>query len=427
MTLLHGEVEEVLSWVPGTSDALLQKTACRLLGFSDDDEVLFVVDAGTEPAAMSKHDTVLLSGVSLQRGYERVRVYTMAARANLPDRRPRAASPAQLPALGGVAGASPALATNAPSFLHLHVNALTIADSSLVPRLQCTVHLLTLHDVDPRTECFTAVLNFMIDWRDEQLAGKQKEEIDEIINDKLLYGRPTLTVPNMVSGGDELSSNTLRCDNSKTGHIKLTAQISGTFASAMDMHRFPFDTQTLHIETKVRSITLDKRRLHAGEGKKKIKERLMVYLLDASHTPPVRAGRRHWIDLNADKVHEWDFCTTRTIMAQLESTAWRQLEKQHVELVREQSQARNPAEGRAALTKRVKLLKQMSHEVPQPLMKYSPLLSAPEEGKHVVLFEIGRLVRPLPRATPTHLCAARSFLLLPRSPAAVLLHGAALR
>ena len=78
--------EEVLSWSPGTSDTLVQRAACRLPGVPDD-EVLFVVDEHIAPDLTSKRDALLLSA-GLAHG-SRMRVYTAAHRAVLPNYRPK--------------------------------------------------------------------------------------------------------------------------------------------------------------------------------------------------------------------------------------------------------------------------------------------------------------------------------------------------
>ena len=106
VTLVHGEEEdqeEVLSWSPGTSDALLQQAARCLLSLPDDNTPLFVVDAHTPPSIACKRDALLLSG-GLAHG-SRVRVYTAAARAVLPNYRPGAAEAGAAEALSGLAGA----------------------------------------------------------------------------------------------------------------------------------------------------------------------------------------------------------------------------------------------------------------------------------------------------------------------------------
>ena len=69
------------------------------------------------------------------------------------------------------------------------------------------------------------------------------------------------SVGTQVGGSEELAAASPRCDNSKSGNVKLTAMVTGSFASPMMVQRFPFDTQTLTIETTVRSITLDKKNL----------------------------------------------------------------------------------------------------------------------------------------------------------------------
>jgi hypothetical protein len=396
------EKEDVLSWSLATSDTVLQKTVRYLLAQSgveldSDDGPVFVVDALVEQP--TKRDAVLLSP-GLADG-SRVRVYTAEQRAALPNSIVVAALHPHLPDL----------APTRTSFLASHINTLARADSSLVPRLQVTVHLLTLHDVDPRTECFTAVLNLMIDWVDEQLAGKEKDEIDEIVGNPDLYVRPAVSIGNMVGGDEALAGATPRCDNSKTGNIKLTAKITGTFASPMDMHRFPFDTQTLHFETIVRSITLDKKHLINDEQKRAtalglsrvpmkgheshiIKKtnnaRLLIEVVDAAHQNPVRAGRKHQIKEDADKVHEWSFSTSRVAMDGLATAEWRALKQQYAERQQEQARARTDAAHRSALAGCIAVLKRLAKAAPTPQMQHSPLLS--EESKHVVLFEIAREV-----------------------------------
>ena len=407
------EKEDLLSYSLATSDTVLQKTVRYLLAQSggveldSDDGPVFVIDALVEQP--TKRDAVLLSP-GLADG-SRVRVCTAEQRAALPNSI-------------GVALLRPLpdhLAPPRTSFLATHINALARADSSLVPRLQVTVHLLTLHDVDPRTECFTAVLNLMIDWVDEQLAGKEKDEIDDIVGNPDLYVRPAVSIGNMVGGDEALAGATPRCDNSRTGNIKLTAKITGTFASPMDMHRFPFDTQTLHFETIVRSITLDKKHLineqhrrasalgGPGQGqapghapkqlpprnesriiRKTNNARLLIEVVDAAHPLPVRAGRKHQIKENADKVHEWSFSTSRTAMDGLETAEWRALKAQYAERQVEQGRAHTDAAHRAALAGCIDVLKRLAKVCPLPQMQHSPLLS--EESKHVVLFEIAREV-----------------------------------
>ena len=229
ITLLYEAEEEVLSFVPGTSDQLLQTTAVSLLGLEAGSPV-FVMDDAIPSEAASKRDALLLSN-GLAHG-SRVRVYSKETRARLPAHRPLPGGGAGA-VLGLVKFASPlghdgqrqigngsSLAPRGPSFLTAHIKSLSVADSSSVPRLQCCLHVLALREVDPRTESFTVVLNLMIDWQDAQLAGREKDEIDDIINDDTMYLRPTISLANMVGGGEELQQLVPRCDNSKTGNIK---------------------------------------------------------------------------------------------------------------------------------------------------------------------------------------------------------------
>ena len=239
VTLLYEAEEEVLSWVPGTSDQLLQTTAVSLLGLEAGSPV-FVMDDAIPSEAASKRDALLLSN-GLAHG-SRVRVYSKETRARLPAHRPFPGGSGAV--LGLVKFATPIghgqrqLGTaeqqqqqqrpRGPSFLTAHIKSLSVADSASVPRLQCCLHVLALREVDPRTESFTAVLNIMIDWQDAQLAGREKDEIDDIINDDTMYLRPTISIANMVGGGEELQQLVPRCDNSKTGNIKYARSLLTT-------------------------------------------------------------------------------------------------------------------------------------------------------------------------------------------------------
>jgi hypothetical protein len=134
------------------------------------------------------------------------------------------------------------------------------------------------------------------------------------------------------------------------------------------------------------SVSVIRKKQHANNT------RLMIHLGDASDRP-VREGRLHNIDRGADKVHEWDFSCDSHVMEQLETPEWRELQAQQDALRLQQRRMRGSGEEfRAVLEERIRLLQQMHEVAPSPVMRYSPLLSQCEKGKHVVVVEIGRQV-----------------------------------
>ena len=273
------------------------------------------------------------------------------------------------------------LNSSAPSFLKHHIDSLTRCDSSLVPTVQCTVHVQAIVEIDPRSETFGVHFTLMLDWCDEQLAGMRKDDIEEIITDSAQYAVPRVQIANLVEGGDELEVAQPRCDNSSKGLVKITAKLKAILQSSMDVHRFPFDSQRLCIETHLRSITLDKANLYKGEA-----TRLYIPLEDPGRVSIKK--RAHQIVVGADKVHEWAFTCERERMHALCEAYLPKLQEY------EQLQARLSKHASQVDVRMQKMETEVIEEVrkvePRPKPVYQAGASMPHMGTHVVAFELTR-------------------------------------
>jgi len=351
-----------VSWYAGTESEVVHALVRRLLGLPAD-ALMLVINADDD--APCQRDAFPLS-TAVPSG-SALRVLTLDEWSAMPARRRESVAQSS--------GSS-----QAPSFLKYHIDALTRCDSSLVPTVQCTVHVQAIVDIDPRCETFGVHFTLMLDWCDEQLAGLRKDDIEEILADGKHYVAPRPQIANLVEGGEELEAAVPRCDNSSKGLVKITAKLKAILQSSMDVHHFPFDRQLLCIETNLRSVTLDKAHLGKGEA-----TRLYIRLEDPARVSIKK--RAHQLVAGADKVHEWAFTCERDAMAR-ECEGYTPLLKRYDELQRQFEGARGDDD--ALLKQEAELLVQIRKAMPVPTPLYQEELSAPLKGTHVVAFELRR-------------------------------------
>ena len=352
-----------VSWYAGTESEVVHALVRRLLGLPAD-ALMLVINADDD--APCQRDAFPLS-TAVPSG-SALRVLTLDEWSAMPARRRESVAQSS--------GSS-----QAPSFLKYHIDALTRCDSSLVPTVQCTVHVQAIVDIDPRCETFGVHFTLMLDWCDEQLAGLRKDDIEEILADGKHYVAPRPQIANLVEGGEELEAAKPRCDNSSKGLVKITAKLKAILQSSMDVHHFPFDRQLLCIETNLRSVTLDVAHLGKGEA-----TRLYIRLEDPARVSIKK--RAHQLVAGADKVHEWAFTCEREAMARMCET-YAPLLKRYDELQRRLERGAH-SEDDALLKQEEELLAQIRKAMPVPTPLYQEDLSKPLMGTHVVAFEVRR-------------------------------------
>ena len=79
-------------------------------------------------------------------------------------------------------------------------------------------------------------------------------------------------------------------------------------------------------------------------------------------------------------------------MRDLVTDEWRTAQAEHARLLAAGRRSRTPLKRRELLEQQAAVLRRLSKHMPKPQLKYAPLLSNAAEGKHVVMFEIARLV-----------------------------------
>jgi len=304
--------------------------------------------------------------------------------------------------LAGLAGLAQPSQRPPRSFLKSSVRALTRCDPSLVPTVQCTVHLLSLSEVDPKTKTFVCKFNMMLDWIDERMAtgasDLDADEINAVLEDPTLYLAPQLQMRNMTEGAEGAAVCVPRCDDSVKGVMKSTQQVFGRCSSGMCIQRFPLDSHLLAIETTLRSITLDKAQLEPGQG-----QRLFINFVDLSSQTLNKADfikvRRHLIVPQALKVHAWGFEARAAAIA----AARARLAPQRSELaaVQQRLRQRGWGEGHRAdgsehaehgvLTAReAALCAELAAGEPRPEAVYQVEASEPAASLHVIGFRVAR-------------------------------------
>jgi hypothetical protein len=107
-------------------------------------------------------------------------------------------------------------------------------------KIEISFYLIDLMKVIDADETFEADIFFIARWRDSRLAGAQERilPISEIWTPNILvFNKRSVSIdlPNIVTV-------------QKNGTVVYRQRLTGTFASQLDLHRFPFDSQTLQVQ-----------------------------------------------------------------------------------------------------------------------------------------------------------------------------------
>jgi len=114
-------------------------------------------------------------------------------------------------------------------------------------QVETSFYLLNLTSVDERAETFNADIYLEFSWRDARLAHSADERVifaEDAVTDKLKeIWWPQIEFVN--TSKPEITNQTLEIK--KDGEVVLNYGLSSTFRASLDLHRFPFDKQTLTV------------------------------------------------------------------------------------------------------------------------------------------------------------------------------------
>ncbi|MFM8982619.1 MAG: hypothetical protein ACKOLA_06870, partial [Spartobacteria bacterium] len=113
--------------------------------------------------------------------------------------------------------------------------------------VETSFYLVNLTSVDEKAETFDADIYLEFSWRDDRLAHTSGERLiyaEDAVTDKLKeIWWPQLEFVN--ASKPEITNQTLEIK--KDGEVVLNYGLSSTFRASLDLHRFPFDRQTLSV------------------------------------------------------------------------------------------------------------------------------------------------------------------------------------
>ena len=107
-------------------------------------------------------------------------------------------------------------------------------------RIEVTFYMIDLMKVIDADETFEADIFFIALWKDSRLTGEheRKLSVSEVWTPNILVFNKrniSLDLPNVVSVAPD-------------GTVVYRQRLSGTYASQLDLHRFPLDSQTLQVQ-----------------------------------------------------------------------------------------------------------------------------------------------------------------------------------
>eukprot|EP00937_MAST-01D_sp_MAST-1D-sp2_P005731 g5731.t1 len=412
-----------LSWYPGTSDSTLCALARTLLALPAEEPLMLILADAKPGMRGCKEDCFPLSTavphgthcrtVSMDEWHEmpasrfskdkrgsmgEIAALLTTTGSEEANERKNALLPALQPLRASRKAFEQVVLDQAPSFLRSHIDSLTCADSALVPTVQCCIHLGSIVDIDPRTETFVATFTLLLDWQDFQLAGMPKDSIEHILGDSARYLMPRCEIGNAVVGHELLDKSAhMRCDDSRKGLVKITAKVKMRLQCSMDVLAFPFDQQTLHIETRLRSIPLDKAQLTRAPNASKEQARRATRLFIVLEDPSIALvkPREHVVAHGADKVPQWGFvCDRKDNVARLKSS-YAPLRNKHRALLRtlekdQQVLEADPTLFNSMLDREADVVTKINALLPRAHPRYDRRQSCAAEGMHVVAIVVAR-------------------------------------